>query len=599
MPIFNGLTSRGRELGGRRLGYAVAAAALVAGCGDDLTRAVDDNPRHGGAAAQARLPVGTNLDPLAYWSPMLPTLDVVKSGDKWLPQTLGEWNTGEPVPLDARGWVTSLPAQGSGMRYDRVNMVVFHDNPAAPPNTRYVVLYTGTGTFETHGGSAILETRPGRLVMRSAGNGALYIRLTATDPQRTGDYVRDIQIVREDLLPRFQAGETWNPAFTAKLPPFNTLRFMDWMNTNHIFDQAGKPIVGDAAVRAAPQLLWRHRALPADARWGDESRGVPVEKLVEIANATGANPWFNMPINASDDYIRNFATYVKNNLRPDLKIRVELSNEVWNFLFPQARYAEARARDEWGQGANWMEWYGKRTARMGQIWNVVFGEPQTGTGDPGRAIIVYDTQFGWRGLEYYGLETPRWRDKAGNQIRAANYFDEYAVTGYIDGTMNQDAQAGVVMGWWNHADGGFARAISGLRNQVPNHLAPGYAYHAGKARQYGLKLVTYESGYGETNPPSQRENQRYTNFLVNVQRRPEMQEIYTANLTAFRAAGGELFVNFGLIRNPGKWGSWGVLESVNQSTSPRYRALSDWSRLNNAAETVAAPDAVVQDDANQ
>jgi hypothetical protein len=321
-------------------------------------------------------------------------------------------------------------------------------------------------------------------------------------------------------------------------------------------------------------------------RWGEGSRGVPVEKMVELANRTGTNPWFNMPVNASDEYVKYFARYVRDNLRPDLKVRVEFSNEVWNFVFPQSQYAMAKATAAWGPGAVWMEWYGMRTAQVGRIWNAIFREPTISRGDPGRVIVVYNTQFGWRGLETYGLETPNYRDKTtGAHIRAADYFDEYAITGYVSGTMDQESQVPTVMSWWRDADGGYSRAIAGLRNQVPTHLAPGYAYHAAKARQYGMDLIAYESGYAEVTPISQHQNQQYTDFLVNVQRRPEMREIYTANLQAFRNAGGKLFMNFGLIRDPGKWGSWGVLENVNQTTTPRYRALSDWSVTNNPPKT--------------
>lgn len=585
----------------RGLAIRIAALVLVSACTDDRALATDQSsagePTEQGPTAY--LPVGTNLDQLNYWTPMLPTLDLVRSSDKWLPQNDSTWNTGEPIPLDANGWVTRLPKPGDGLSYTRVNLVLLHDNPAATPNTRYVVLYTGTGSFRTTGDTTLVSNQPGRLVIRSGASGALYLQITETDPAGTGAYVRDLRVVREDLLPRLTAGETFYPAFLAKLAPFGTLRFMDWMNTNEIFDRAGKPITSDPAIRSAPQLGWPARAKVTHMRWSDDSRGVPVEKLVEIANLTGTDPWFNMPINANDEYVRQFAIYVRNNLRPDLKARVELSNEVWNFLFPQSRYAEARALAEWGPDAKWMEWYGKRTAQVGRIWNTVFGEPVTGTGDPGRAIVVYNTQFGWRGLETYGLETPRWRDSANKPVRAADYFDEYAITGYIDGTMNQNSQVAAVTSSWNDADGGYARAIAGLRNQVSTHLAPGYVYHAGKAQQYGLKLVTYESGYGETNPSSQRENQRYTDFLVNVQRRPEMYDLYTANLAAFRNAGGTLFMNFGIIRRPGKYGSWGVLESVTQATSPRYRALSDWGQVNNTATPLAASKTPVQEAGSQ
>ena len=46
---------------------------------------------------------------------------------------------------------------------------------------------------------------------------------------------------------------------------------------------------------------------------------------------------------ASDDYVRQEATFWLENLRPDVQIYVEHSNEVWNPLFPQGRYATEKA----------------------------------------------------------------------------------------------------------------------------------------------------------------------------------------------------------------------------------------------------------------
>ena len=46
---------------------------------------------------------------------------------------------------------------------------------------------------------------------------------------------------------------------------------------------------------------------------------------------------------ASDDYVRHESTYWLQHLRPDASVYVEHSNEVWNPLFPQGRYATRKA----------------------------------------------------------------------------------------------------------------------------------------------------------------------------------------------------------------------------------------------------------------
>ncbi len=560
---------------------------LSTSCSDKLFSAIADEHDTSAPVAAGSLAIGTNLDGLAYWSPALPTIDLIRSADHWLPQNDAEYNTGERVSLDSHGWVKMLPGTNSPARYTRVNLNVLHDNPAAPADARYVVLYSGRGSLRLVeiGGAKVIESSPGRMLVTPTSNGSLYLQITATDPSGTGDHIRDLHVVREDLLPKFKAGETFNPAFVEKIRPFHTLRFMDWMNTNVMFDRAGKPITQESLQRSAALIDWADRARPDDMRWGDQSRGLPVEALVELANRTGAEPWFNMPTNASDDYVRGFATYVRDNLRRDRRIHVEFSNEVWNFVFPQSRYAAARAVDELGPDVKWMEWYGKRAAQVGMIWNRVFGEPvKRGAGaDPGRVLVVYNTQFGWKGLEQLGLDTEHWRDAKGAHIRASDYFDEYAITGYYDGTMNTDASVKTVTGWWRDPDGGYGRAIAALHERIATFNAPYYVYHAGQAGKRGLRLVSYESGFGEYTPISQHNNQAYTDFLAKLQRRPEFHGLEMANYTAFKNAGGSLYMNFGIISTPGKWGNWSALETVHQQSSPRYRALTDWIAANPVA----------------
>ena len=316
---------------------------------------------------------------------------------------------------------------------------------------------------------------------------------------------------------------------------------------------------------------------------------MPVEAMVEIANRTGAEPWFNMPVNASDDYVRGFAIYVRDHLRPDLKVHVELSNEVWNWVFPQSRYAQARARALFGPDSNWLEWYGVRAAQIGTLWKSVFRQPPTGNSGAGRVAMVFGTQFGWKGLEANGLDTKDWRDDQGRPLRAGDYFDEYAITGYYGGVMSADEDYATVRGWWRDPDGGFDRAIAALRGRIENFNAPLYRYHAQVARRYRLRLVSYESGFGEVTPPSHQDDQAYTDFLIKLQRRPEIRVLENENYRAFQSAGGSLFLNFGIVGMPSKWGSWSALETLQQTTSPRYEAMRQWAVANPPWRTGRGP----------
>src|SRR5690606_9369599 len=138
--------------------------------------------------------------------------------------------------------------------------------------------------------------------------------------------------------------------------------------------------------------------------------------MVALANQTGADPWFNMPHMATDDYMRRFAEYVRDNLDPALKAHIEFSNEVWNWQFSQAQWAEAEGKKRWGQDSKWVEFYGLRAAQMAQMWDEAFAD-QAST----RLVKVISTQTGWLGLEEAILGTPLWvaEDAANNRPSAS------------------------------------------------------------------------------------------------------------------------------------------------------------------------------------
>jgi hypothetical protein len=67
--------------------------------------------------------------------------------------------------------------------------------------------------------------------------------------------------------------------------------------------------------------------------------------MIDLSNQLGAAPWITIHHLADDEYVRNVALLFKAQLRPDVKIYVEHSNEVWNGGFPQGKYATAKGKE--------------------------------------------------------------------------------------------------------------------------------------------------------------------------------------------------------------------------------------------------------------
>lgn len=333
---------------------------------------------------------------------------------------------------------------------------------------------------------------------------------------------------------------------------------MDWMATNN-----------------SEQSTWENRPKVEDATY--TKKGVPLEIMIELANRLQANPWFNMPHKATDEYMTNFAQMVKERLDPNLKVYVELSNEIWNWMFTQSHYALEQGKSRWGEdkGDAFVQWYGMRVAQMSDIWKRTFGNQRD------RVISVMATQTAWKGLENSVLDCSLWVAE-GNRPCYQHDIDVYAITGYFSGNLGSEKNQSTVESWLKDADGGFNRAFTQLKQgsvlaeQTGDDSLVGAAnifkYHQQVAQQKGLQLVAYEGGQHLVNPNSDK----LTEFFIALNRRPEMYDLYSQLLESWRQAGGTLFMNFSDIGTPSKWGSWGALEHVDQEKSPKYDALTNF-----------------------
>ena len=513
------------------------------------------------------LGLGTNLMGVADWSTQLPFIDSFKSSRSWITKCApseacgSTWSTDEAdkLDLDARGWVKSLPAPADPPEYSRV-ATLLHNGLSRYPGGQYVVLYEGEGTIEYDFDAKkdAAASRPGRdlINVTPSGSGILLI-VAATDPQKKGNYIRNIRVVPIKYEQSY-ATEIFNPLFLERIQQFGTLRFMDWMATNH-----------------SQQRDWQNRPQLGDRSYAE--KGVPLEIMLELANRLRANPWFNMPHQATDDYFTQFAQLVKAKLDPKLTAYVEFSNEVWNWSFGQSQYALKQGKARWGEdkGDAYMQWYGMRTAQMSQIWQQVFGNQRS------RIRTIISTQTAWKGLETSVLDCPLW--VAEGHKPCAQQADAYAVSGYFSGGLGDDRDRAKVEAWLKEPDGGVKLALTQLEQggglQTDDSIAETmrlFNYHQQVAQQKRLKLVVYEGGQGMANPNSDK----LTDFFIQLNRRPEMNGLYQKLLNNWKTAGGTLFMNFSDIGTPSKWGCWAVLEHVDQTSSPRYDALISFIRQN-------------------
>ncbi|MDA7423491.1 calcium-binding protein [Thalassococcus lentus] len=520
--------------------------------------------------------LGMGLNGVADWSTQHPFIDLMKTARDWVGHLPDQWGgfTSEQLRagghLDENGWPIAMP---EGV--ERLEAVLLTDQPEEAEHLRgdYVLLYDGTGEIELSGRVRRVRYEQGQITFSYAPGDGLVGVVIKKIPEN--DPIRNIRILRQDHIDLHEAGVLFNPLWVERIRDLRSVRFMDWMMTN------GSPIQS-----------WEDRPRLTDANW--TTWGVPHEVMIQLANQIGADPWFTMPHLADDVYVRRFAEAVKDGLDPGLKAYVEYSNEVWNFIFPQAVWAGQQAELRWGESeTGWMQFYGLRAAQVMDVWTDVFGSEVSD-----RLVRVVSTHTGWPGLEESILEAPLAFLTLGRA--PSESFDAYAVTGYFGYEMGGAEMAPIMTEWLDRAEA-LAEAEGrrqGLRrvalrefvkqNRFEAAIAPValalqegslqeltqeiFPYHGAAARKAGLRLVMYEGGTHVAGHGAQVNDERLTDFFTEFNYTPEMAKLYEFLLTGWVESGGTLFNAFVDVAPATQWGSWGALRHLNDA-NPRWDML--------------------------
>ena len=515
-------------------------------------------------AADSHMSVGMNLENVVDWSPAWTFTDAFQASRPWISQAFNTatWNTSwdaadAPVlTLDSRGNPTSLATwqNAAGQTMQQVaGTLMFRGLGGGYAGGVYRAEWDGTGTV-TFGFDAQTiasgKTAAGRnyadLQVTPSDNG-IYLRIDATSPT---DPVRDVHVWMPDWQGQHFAGQRWQPGdafspfhplFLQRLEPFHTIRFMGMQETN-----------------SSDIRTWADRRDALDIRQGSGSGGTPsepivngmsVEYMVQLANDLNANPWFNMPHMADDDFVRNFATYVRDHLKPGLTASVEWSNEIWNFGwgFEASQWVSEQTKLPANAGLDNWQVAGHEAKRDLDIWSDVFA------GQTSRLVRV---AAGWAAVDWV---TNRIVESMGGS------FDAIAIAPYITSTDEQ--RAGYTSATTVDRVIADTRANVGTSLEwVGNHAKLASEWQARLGRP--IQLVAYEGGShldGRSGP--------YQDAFYAATNDPRMGDIYRDYLRGLDAAGMKLYVDFQFTGGPGAtpWGDFAKLHRMDESLATAYR----------------------------
>ncbi|RVU86243.1 hypothetical protein EOL70_01990 [Leucothrix sargassi] len=505
-------------------------------------------------------PLGINTNEALENNTSLPFVDLFRLAMPF--DEARPWFTKGHVQYDQNGWPKNLNGGQAGTRF--LNQV----DPQALPQGLYTVRYDGQGHIRYGGGVKVVRRAQGMDLISLHPMSDKKITATLTiDTSNPRNYLRNIRILMpggicaDNPMRRvsnarhcrgnFQAFAdnynhiTFNPEYLNFMKDFKVLRFMNM-----------------AGITRNNLEHWSKRPHLKKATWGGKEgvRGVPLEIMVKLANQLNVDPWFSIPHKANNDFIKRYALYVRQHLKPHLKAYVEYSNETWNDVFvPQAEHMKqtgTRYKLDSDRRVAGAKYYSLQSTRIFKIWEQMFGGTQ-------RLVRVMGGLTSDMNLSHTILGY-RQAYKNVDALAVAPYF-------YVgQERMKNIRSVGHVFQQLQAKDNRYS-----IENTLKN-----VRQQADIAKSYGVDLIAYEGGQHFVHSKTHSVTEGATPYLIQANRHPHMATLYTQLLQGWKKAGGKLFVAFSAPR-PYTWhGSWGVKEYINQPMyqAPKYRALLGFAK---------------------
>ena len=507
-------------------------------------------------------PLGINTNEVLDDDASAPFVDVFRDSTPF--EEARPWLTKGNIIYDKDGWPTNLNGGQVGARF--INKL-----PAGTiPDGNYTVLYDGAGILQYGNDAKLVSKSPGREVISIKAGPDKEIRatllITKTD---TRNPLRNIRVLmpggicsnnphkrahsqascRGSQYLSFEKHSSriiFNPDYLNYMKDFKVLRFMNM-----------------AGITRNPVKEWNKRPLLTKSTWGGKPtvRGAPLEIMVALANQNNSDAWFSLPHAANDHYMRSFAKYVRDNLKPGLKVYVEYTNEAWNTIFDQAHYMKDMGLklglDEDVDKAGY-KYYSFRSVQIFNIFEQEFGGTK-------RLVRVMG---GWTGYTRLTEMLLGYRD-------AYKKTDAFAIGPYFYGSTAALKKIKSVNEIFKILyDKKLPFSIPGVEKLIGKH--------AKLAKSYGVSLIAYEGGQHLVDWKNRDITKSPTKHYIAANRDWRMAKAYKDFLDGWKRAGGETFVSFSAPRTYQWFGSWGTREFLTQSDrkAPKHRALISFIKNN-------------------
>jgi hypothetical protein len=426
-----------------------------------------------------------------------------------------------------------------------------------------------------------------------------FIRVDETDTCPNGTTYQSF----EDRLLADRNAIIFNPDYLMFLRNFKVIRMMNLMEASL------KKLCYDPATCPANVGTWADRATLSDAVWGgndgrtahEDHKGVPLEVVIALANTLDRDMWLNMPHVASDDYISNAAEMMNSDLKSNLKVYLEYSNEVWNSGFAAYQYMAKKGAD---LGLNTIPQGLEVSPSPSDIFTRNCGASLTQKERDARRCKNYFSRLRYhskRSVEIFDLWATKFSNTRLTRVLGSfigdkilteqmlktvptNKIDAVAIAPYFFGCPYQaicvDAPKTLLSA--TTVDDIFAaldqsgtidvKSIDGTIDAVKNQLSI--------TNQFSIKLVSYEGGQHLVtgvlgNNVTTADQTRLRKLFNEANRDPRMKQRYETFLNAWKDLSDEgtaLFTLYTMPQSYYRYGNFGIKEHLNKARaeSPKF-----------------------------
>jgi hypothetical protein len=285
----------------------------------------------------------------------------------------GPFHVNSLEDLDSAGWQKSCTTD------QILNYVLRTEGTGSYDSGNYVLTYSGgdlggdlASQIYIVGGTEISNANK-RIEFTWNGISPLFFRIAPTAANMTAlNYVSGCQVLAASDEGTYNVSQPFRQKWLDTLEGIEVLRFMSFTQTNNntVSSWEQRSLTSDSNVNT---FLYDPDYSPTVKR----RKGVPWEWVIEMSNQVSADAWINVPQRADDNYVSSLATLFRDNLRSDLRVFIEYSNETWNSTFTADNYLADVLVPQYGitaGGTAWLQAYATRSCEVFAIFDTIFSE---------------------------------------------------------------------------------------------------------------------------------------------------------------------------------------------------------------------------------